>query len=119
MIRFHDQPSITNYIELFTSYLRLGQALDFFRRRILRGHIWLRTRSIISVKRKATKGMLLNIIIPSCIMEEIDKKKEGMMMQNLDPTLKMLKELTDANGVAGNEREVREVMKNIHSTLCG
>lgn len=32
-------------------------------------------------------------------------------MQNLDPTLKMLKELTDANGVAGNEREVREVMK--------
>lgn len=29
VIRFHDQPSITNYIELFTSYLRLGQALDF------------------------------------------------------------------------------------------
>ena len=29
VIRFTDQPSITNYIELFTSYLRLGQALEF------------------------------------------------------------------------------------------
>ncbi|MFD3445359.1 dUTP diphosphatase [Microbacteriaceae bacterium 4G12] len=29
VIRFHEQPSITNYIELFTSYLRLGQALEF------------------------------------------------------------------------------------------
>ncbi|MFX3623962.1 MAG: dUTP diphosphatase [Ectobacillus sp.] len=29
VIRFYDQPSITNYIELFTGYLRLGQALEF------------------------------------------------------------------------------------------
>jgi endoglucanase len=32
-------------------------------------------------------------------------------MSNLDETLTMLKELTDAKGVPGNEREVREVMK--------
>lgn len=32
-------------------------------------------------------------------------------MANLDPTLSMLKELTDAKGIPGNEREVREVMK--------
>lgn len=33
-------------------------------------------------------------------------------MSKLDETLTMLKELTDARGVPGNEREVREVMKN-------
>lgn len=32
-------------------------------------------------------------------------------MTELDNTLKMLKELTDANGIAGNERAPREVMK--------
>lgn len=32
-------------------------------------------------------------------------------MTNLDPTLQMLKELTDANGIPGNERAPREVMK--------
>lgn len=32
-------------------------------------------------------------------------------MKKLDETLSMLKELTDAKGIAGNEREVREVMK--------
>ncbi|KXH87248.1 M42 family metallopeptidase [Sporosarcina sp. HYO08] len=32
-------------------------------------------------------------------------------MTNLDETLTMLKELTDAKGIPGNEREVREVMK--------
>lgn len=32
-------------------------------------------------------------------------------MGELDDTLKMLKELTDANGIAGNERAPREVMK--------
>jgi len=32
-------------------------------------------------------------------------------MAKLDETLQMLKELTDANGVPGNEREPREVMK--------
>ncbi|MBU8905123.1 M42 family metallopeptidase [Desertibacillus haloalkaliphilus] len=32
-------------------------------------------------------------------------------MANLDETLQMLKELTDANGIPGNEREPREVMK--------
>lgn len=32
-------------------------------------------------------------------------------MAKLDETLSMLKELTDAKGIAGNEREVREVMK--------
>lgn len=32
-------------------------------------------------------------------------------MAKLDETLTMLKELTDAKGIAGNEREVREVMK--------
>ena len=32
-------------------------------------------------------------------------------MAELDSTLKMLKELTDANGIAGNERAPREVMK--------
>ena len=32
-------------------------------------------------------------------------------MANLDPTLSMLKDLTDAKGIPGNEREVREVMK--------
>ena len=33
------------------------------------------------------------------------------MMPKLDDTLMMLKELTDAKGIAGNEREPREVMK--------
>ncbi|MBS4194949.1 M42 family metallopeptidase [Lederbergia citri] len=33
-------------------------------------------------------------------------------MQKLDETLKMLKELTDAKGIPGNEHEPREVMKN-------
>lgn len=33
-------------------------------------------------------------------------------MTKLDDTLKMLKELTDAKGIAGNEREPREVMRN-------
>lgn len=32
-------------------------------------------------------------------------------MKKLDETLTMLKELTDAKGIAGNEREVREVMQ--------
>lgn len=32
-------------------------------------------------------------------------------MANLDQTLTMLKDLTDANGVPGNEREARDVMK--------
>jgi putative aminopeptidase FrvX len=32
-------------------------------------------------------------------------------MTKLDPTLEMLKELTDANGIAGNEGEVRKVMQ--------
>ncbi len=32
-------------------------------------------------------------------------------MTQLDPTLQMFKELTDANGIAGNERAPREVMK--------
>lgn len=33
-------------------------------------------------------------------------------MTKLDPTLQMFKELTDANGIPGNERAPREVMKN-------
>ena len=33
-------------------------------------------------------------------------------MAKLDETLTMLKDLTDAKGIPGNEREVREVMKN-------
>ncbi len=37
--------------------------------------------------------------------------KEAIHMAKLDETLQMLKELTDANGVPGNEREPREVMK--------
>lgn len=32
-------------------------------------------------------------------------------MTQLDPTLQMFKDLTDANGIAGNERAPREVMK--------
>ena len=32
-------------------------------------------------------------------------------MAKLDETLTMLKDLTDAKGVPGNEREAREVMK--------
>ncbi|UOY94258.1 dUTP diphosphatase [Ectobacillus sp. JY-23] len=39
VIRFHDQPSITNYIELFTSYLRLGQALEFNEEDIERAYL--------------------------------------------------------------------------------
>lgn len=33
-------------------------------------------------------------------------------MAKLDETLTMLKELTDAKGIPGNEREVRQVMKS-------
>src|SRR5690625_1902171 len=32
-------------------------------------------------------------------------------MTNLDPTLTMLKDLTDANGISGNEKEARDVME--------
>jgi dimeric dUTPase (all-alpha-NTP-PPase superfamily) len=39
VIRFHDQPSITNYIELFTSYLRLGQALEFSQEEIEQAYL--------------------------------------------------------------------------------
>ncbi|MEI4800001.1 dUTP diphosphatase [Bacillus sp. NPDC077411] len=38
-IRFNEQPSITNYIELFTSYLRLGQALDFGQEEIEKAYL--------------------------------------------------------------------------------
>ena len=38
-------------------------------------------------------------------------------MVQLDETLKMLKDLTDARAIAGNEKESREVMK-IHWTIC-
>ncbi|MEI4829555.1 dUTP diphosphatase [Bacillus sp. FJAT-53711] len=38
-IRFNEQPSITNYIELFTSYLRLGQALDFDQEEIEKAYL--------------------------------------------------------------------------------
>lgn len=34
-------------------------------------------------------------------------------MANLDATLQMLKELTDANGIPGNENEVRQVMRKM------
>lgn len=34
------------------------------------------------------------------------------IMAKLDETLTMLKELTDAKGIPGNEREVRQVMKS-------
>lgn len=34
-------------------------------------------------------------------------------MEKLDETLKMLKELTDANGIPGNEKEVQQVMKKM------
>ncbi len=39
-------------------------------------------------------------------------------MAELDNTLKMLKELTDANGIAGNERAPREVMKKYIEPLA-
>jgi len=38
-------------------------------------------------------------------------------MTQLDSTLQMFKDLTDANGIAGNERAPREVMKKIHRTI--
>ncbi|SOC03082.1 putative aminopeptidase FrvX [Ureibacillus xyleni] len=39
-------------------------------------------------------------------------------MAQLDDTLKMLKELTDANGIAGNERAPRQVMKKYIEPLA-
>lgn len=39
-------------------------------------------------------------------------------MENLDPTLQMLKELTDANGIPGNEKEPRQVMKKYIEDLA-
>jgi dimeric dUTPase (all-alpha-NTP-PPase superfamily) len=39
VIRFCEQPSITNYIELFTSYLRLGQALEFTQEEIEQAYL--------------------------------------------------------------------------------
>ena len=39
-------------------------------------------------------------------------------MTQLDETLTMLKELTDARGIAGNEREPREVMKKYIDSVC-
>lgn len=42
---------------------------------------------------------------------ELNEEKGGTAMKHLDATLTMLKELTDARGIPGNEREPREVMK--------
>lgn len=39
-------------------------------------------------------------------------------MKQLDETLTMLKELTDARGIAGNEREAREVMEKYIAPYC-
>ena len=39
-------------------------------------------------------------------------------MKQLDETLTMLKELTDARGIAGNEREAREVMEKYIASYC-
>lgn len=39
-------------------------------------------------------------------------------MTKLDETLQMLKDLTDAKGIPGNEREPREVMKNYISAYA-
>lgn len=41
----------------------------------------------------------------------------GIDLIKLDETLLMLKELTDAKGIPGNEREVRAVMKNTYHLL--
>ena len=41
------------------------------------------------------------------------------MMSKLDETLTMLKDLTDAKGIAGNESEAREVMKKYIAPICG
>src|SRR3954466_3853612 len=50
------------------------------------------------------------IIIPFCIIER--RRHKGVeRMAKLDETLTMLKELTDAKGIPGNEKEPREVMK--------
>lgn len=47
---------------------------------------------------------------PFCIID--NRPNKGVeMMTKFDATLTMLKELTDAKGIAGNEREPREVMK--------
>jgi len=47
----------------------------------------------------------------SGIMKKWTKTERGVKMAKLDETLTMLKALTDAKGVPGNEREAREVMK--------
>ena len=55
---------------------------------------------------------LIFCILPSsfCIIE--DRQRKGVeKMAKLDETLTMLKELTDAKGIPGNESEPREVMK--------
>lgn len=41
-----------------------------------------------------------------------------MPVAKLDETLSMLKDLTDAKGIAGNEVEVRAVVKKIYRALC-
>ncbi len=43
--------------------------------------------------------------------EKGTNKWEAVLMAKLDETLTMLKDLTDAKGIPGNEREPREVMK--------
>lgn len=53
-------------------------------------------------------------ITNSVIMKKVSKnfkKRGGLTLTQLDDQLKMLKDLTDAKGVPGNEREAREVMQ--------
>lgn len=45
------------------------------------------------------------------VIIEKTHSEEAESMTQLDPTLQMLKELTDANGIPGNERAPREVMR--------
>lgn len=43
--------------------------------------------------------------------KKVIKNQEAIHMSNLDPTLTMLKDLTDANAISGHEKEARDVME--------
>ena len=65
----------------------------------------------IWMKQKVDSLIFCITASPFCIIGSRTFKGVDKTMAKFDETLTMLKELTDAKGIAGNEREPREVMK--------
>ena len=88
---FRSAKNRSSYINMLSEYLLLGKLLGFSPEAVKEAYIM---KNKVNFERHGN---------------EINK--ELKRMAKMDETLTMLKELTDAKGIPGNEREVREVMK--------